>query len=383
MKRYDLWKLSFLNVLTTPMRSLLTVLGMAIGIGAILAVLTLSDAGQIQVQSEMMRLGIDKVWLTAQGDRPLTHGDAALLSQTLGTPVTEQVYCPLVFHREGREAAGVLVGCGKEYLQLMDSQLLSGRELWPLEWEAGSRCVLLGEKLARELGLFAPDKPENGKISIGGALFQAAGVVRQKNELSQVDPTRAVFMPISVFCEWMGSTVHELTISVPPDTMPQAVAAMAVDAMQRKEGKEVQAITMQVQIEAANRVMGIFINVLKWVAAVCILVGGIGVMNILLVSVRERRREIGIMKSLGATSGQIRRLFLLEAMLYALVGGALGVLVGFGLVKIAGNAIELQAAVQGKDIGVVVLAAMAVGLFFGVAPASRASRMTPVDALRE
>ena len=383
MKRYDLWKLSFLNVLTTPMRSLLTVLGMAIGIGAILAVLTLGDAGKVQVQSEMMRLGIDKVWLTAQGDRPLSHGDAEMLSQALGTTVTEQVYYPLVFHYEGQEASGVLVGCTKEYLELMDSRVVAGRALWPLEWKGGSRSVLLGEALARELGLYAPSDLSKAKLSIGGALFLAAGVLRQSNELSQVDPARAVFMPIAVFCEWMGSTVHELTVSVPPGAMPQAVAAMAVDAMQRKEGKEVQAITMQVQIEAANGVMDIFIGVLKWVAVVCILVGGIGVMNILLVSVRERRREIGIMKSLGATSGQIRRLFLLEALLYAVVGGVLGILVGLGLVQIAGNAIGLQAAVQGKDVGVVVLAAVAVGLFFGVVPASRASGMAPVDALRE
>ncbi len=383
MNRYDLWKLSVLNIVTTPMRSLLTVLGMAIGIGAILAVLTLGDAGKVQVENEMMRLGIDKVWVTADGDSRLAHGDAELLMKALGTAVTEQVYCPLDFQFQSARAKGVLVGCSKNYLQLMDTEVLYGRNLWPMEWERGSRSVLLGSKLARELGMTGDESLGRGKLSMGGMLFSVAGVVRQSNELSQVDPSLAVFLPVEVFCELMGSTVHELTISVPKDTMPQAVGVMAVDALKRQGGKEAQAVTMHVQIEAANSVMDVFIDVLKWVAAICIGVGGIGVMNILLVSVRERRREIGIMKSLGATAGQVRGLFLLEALLYAVAGGVLGVLAGIGIIQIASRAIGLQAVAQGADVVTVVAAAIGVGLFFGVAPASRAAGMAPVDALRE
>ena len=140
---------------------------------------------------------------------------------------------------------------------------------------------------------------------------------------------------------------------------------------------------MQVQIEAANSVMSIFVDVLKWVAAICILVGGIGVMNILLVSVRERRREIGIMKSLGTTEGQICLLFLLEALVYALVGGCMGLVIGIGLIETAGRSIGLTPVIRLGDCATVFLAALAVGLFFGVSPASRASRMKPVDALRD
>lgn len=383
MKPRDLWKLSIQNVLTTPMRSLLTVLGMAIGIGAILAVLTLGDAGKVQVQNEMMRLGTDKVWLTAGSGTHLEHGDAALLSRELATSVTEQVYYPLSVHYDRSEATAVLVGCGKEYMQLMDSAVLFGRDLWPLEWKKGSRSVLIGEKVAAQLGLSRSSNLEKSKLSVGGMLFTVAGVVRQSNELSQVDSTLAVYVPIDVFCELMGSTVHELTVSVPSDTKPQAMAALAVDVFKRQREKDVEAVTMQVQIEAANSVVAIFVDVLKWVAMICILVGGIGVMNILLVSVRERRREIGIMKSLGATSAQIRGMFLSEALMYAVVGGVFGILVGVGLISIASKAIGLSPIIRMQDVFMVVLAAVAVGLFFGVAPASRASHMTPVDALRE
>ena len=383
MKSRDLWKLSMLNVVTTPMRSLLTVLGMAIGIGAILAVLTLGDAGKVEVENEMMRLGIDKVWLTAENGFRLEHGDADMLARTLGTSVTEQVYCPMEMLFEQRRVQSVLVGCSREYLQLMDTTVLWGRNLWPLEWEKDGRSVLIGEEIASRFGIDGGADLNKGKLSLGGMLFTVAGVIRQSNELSQVDSTMAVYAPINVYCAMMGSTVHELTVSVPKNSKPQAMAVMAVDVFKRQENRNVQAVTMQVQIEAAGSVVTIFVDVLGWVAMICILVGGIGVMNILLVSVRERRREIGIMKSLGATAGQVRGMFLTEALMYAVAGGALGVVTGIGLIGIAGRAIGLDPVIRAGDVFAVVLAAIAVGLFFGVVPASRASRMTPVDALRE
>ena len=181
----------------------------------------------------------------------------------------------------------------------------------------------------------------------------------------------------------MGQSVHEIILSVPEGIAPQAAAAMAQDVMRLKRDMSVEAVTMQVQIEAANSVMSIFVDVLKWVAAICILVGGIGVMNILLVSVRERRREIGIMKSLGTTGGQICLLFLLEALVYALVGGCMGLVIGIGLIETAGRSIGLSPVIRLGDWRGGLSGCAGGRLFFGVSPASRASRMKPVDALRD
>lgn len=378
MKRYDFWKLSLLNIFAAPARSVLTVLGMAIGIGAILAVITLGDAGRAQVKSEMTRLGIDRVWLTAAEGETLRHGDAQLLASALDATATEQVYAPATARAGRREESCVLVGCSREYMDLMGTGVLEGRDLYAAEWQPGARSVLLGAALAEKLGV------EPGElISVSGVPLWVRGIIAQGNELSQVDASGAVFLPIAVFCEWMGQGVHEIILSVPEGVTPQAVAAMAQDVMRVKRDMSVEAVTMQVQIEAANSVMSIFVDVLKWVAAICILVGGIGVMNILLVSVRERRREIGIMKSLGTTEGQICLLFLLEALVYALVGGCMGLVIGIGLIETAGRSIGLTPVIRLGDCAAVFLAALAVGLFFGVSPASRASRMKPVDALRD
>lgn len=378
MKRYDFWKLSLLNIFAAPARSVLTVLGMAIGIGAILAVITLGDAGRAQVKSEMTRLGIDRVWLTAAEGETLRHGDAQLLASALDATATEQVYAPATARAGRREESCVLVGCSREYMDLMGTGVLEGRDLYAAEWQPGARSVLLGAALAEKLGV------EPGElISVSGVPLWVRGIIAQGNELSQVDASGAVFLPIAVFCKWMGQSVHEIILSVPEGVTPQAVAAMAQDVMRVKRDMSVEAVTMQVQIEAANSVMSIFVDVLKWVAAICILVGGIGVMNILLVSVRERRREIGIMKSLGTTEGQICLLFLLEALVYALVGGCMGLVIGIGLIETAGRSIGLTPIIRLGDCAAVFLAALAVGLFFGVSPASRASRMKPVDALRD
>lgn len=378
MKRYDFWKLSLLNIFAAPARSVLTVLGMAIGIGAILAVITLGDAGRAQVKSEMTRLGIDRVWLTAAEGETLRHGDAQLLASALDATATEQVYAPATARAGRREESCVLVGCSREYMDLMGTGVLEGRDLYAAEWQPGARSVLLGAALAEKLEV------EPGElISVSGVPLWVRGIIAQGNELSQVDASGAVFLPIAVFCEWMGQGVHEIILSVPEGVTPQAVAAMAQDVMRVKRDMSVEAVTMQVQIEAANSVMSIFVDVLKWVAAICILVGGIGVMNILLVSVRERRREIGIMKSLGTTEGQICLLFLLEALVYALVGGCMGLVIGIGLIETAGRSIGLTPVIRLGDCAAVFLAALAVGLFFGVSPASRASRMKPVDALRD
>ena len=133
MKRYDFWKLSLLNIFAAPARSVLTVLGMAIGIGAILAVITLGDAGRAQVKSEMARLGIDRVWLTASEGQTLRHGDAQLLSSALDASATEQVYAPVEARAGRSEESCVLVGCSREYMDMMGTSVLRGRDRYAAE----------------------------------------------------------------------------------------------------------------------------------------------------------------------------------------------------------------------------------------------------------
>ena len=378
MRRMDLWKLSLLNVFAAPLRSMLTVLGMAIGIGAILAVVTLGDAGKTQVRSEMARLGIDKVWITGAQETMLQQGDGNLLAEALQLKAAETVYASAEAVCGEREETAAIVGCEAEYLHMTGVEIVSGRMLYPVEWEADGRGLLLGENAAKALAAAAGDI-----IELFGRPFLVRGIVRGSDAFSRVDPSEAIFVPVKTLYAFIGTTIHEIMLDVPSGMLPQTAAAMASNVLANRRGLNVETMTLQVQMEAADSVIETFVEVLKWVALVCVLVGGIGVMNILLVSVRERRREIGIMKSLGATHRQICTLFLLEAVSYALLGGVLGVGLGHMLISIAGLSIGLAAQAEAADCICVFLAAVMIGVFFGVMPASRAAALTCVDALQE
>ena len=370
--------MSLLNIFASPMRSALTVLGMAIGIGAILAVITLGNAGKTQVHSEMNRLGIDKVWITSAGKEGLQTGDGELLTESFSVQTAEMVYLTADLAAGAIQRSTAVIGCSSAYLDMCGITLCEGRLLYPLEWEADSRSLLLGEKKAREMEVDAGDM-----ISLEGKPFFVRGLVKGSDSFSKADAASVVIVPLKTLEEVMGNAIHEIMIDVPEGITPQTAAAMAQGLMANKRGVEVETLTLQVQMEAAESVIEIFVEVLKWVALICILVGGIGVMNILLVSVRERRREIGIMKSLGTTHRQICTLFLLEALSYALIGGIAGILLGQMLISAAGRSIGLQAQAQIVDGICVLIAALMVGLFFGVVPASKAAALKCVDALQE
>ena len=378
MKWRDQWQLSFRNIFAAPVRSLLTVLGMSIGIGAILAVLTLGTAGRNQVRAEMTRLGIDRVWLTAaRQEEPLMRGDGALLNRELKVAAAEQLTVPVKIAVGDKESETLLVGCDLVCLQMAGSAVTLGKMIPVQEWKQGGNGILLGETLAAELG-----GGPGTLVSAGGMLFRCTGVLRMEDRASGLDWNRAAFVPLETLSDSVGSSLSQITLLTDDRLTPDELARNATRVLKRSRGVEAETLTLQVQSEAAESVIAVFVEVLQWVAFICTLVGGIGVMNILLVSVRERRREIGVMMALGTEPGQVCRLFLMEALIYAAVSGVLGILTGVFLIQAAAGSIGLHPVLMAGDCAAVFACALAVGLLSGVVPASRAARLKPADALR-
>jgi len=378
VKWRDQWQLSFRNIFSAPVRSLLTVLGMSIGIGAILAVLTLGTAGRNQVRAEMTRLGIDRVWLTAaRQEEPLMRGDGALLKRELKVAAAEQLTVPVKIAVGEKESETLLVGCDLVCLQMAGSAVTLGKMIPVQEWKQGGNGILLGETLAAELG-----GGPGTLVSAGGMLFRCAGVLRMEDRASGLDWNRAAFVPLETLSDSVGSSLSQITLLTDDRLTPDELARNATRVLKRSRGVEAETLTLQVQSEAAESVIAVFVEVLQWVAFICTLVGGIGVMNILLVSVRERRREIGVMMALGTEPGQVCRLFLMEALIYAAVSGVLGILTGVFLIQAAAGSIGLHPVLMAGDCAAVFACALAVGLISGVVPASRAARLKPADALR-
>jgi len=378
VKWRDQWQLSFRNIFSAPVRSLLTVLGMSIGIGAILAVLTLGTAGRNQVRAEMTRLGIDRVWLTAaRQEEPLMRGDGALLKRELKVAAAEQLTVPVKIAVGDKESETLLVGCDLVCLQMAGSAVTLGKMIPVQEWKQGGNGILLGETLAAELG-----GGPGTLVSAGGMLFRCAGVLRMEDRASGLDWNRAAFVPLETLSDSVGSSLSQITLLTDDRLTPDELARNATQVLKRSRGVEAETLTLQVQSEAAESVIAVFVEVLQWVAFICTLVGGIGVMNILLVSVRERRREIGVMMALGTEPGQVCRLFLMEALIYAAVSGVLGILTGVFLIQAAAGSIGLHPVLMAGDCAAVFACALAVGLISGVVPASRSARLKPADALR-
>ena len=373
MKVQDAMWLSATNLIKNPMRTLLTILGLGVGIAAILTVITLGAAGEVQVEREIDKLGVDKVWLTAENGSNLTPDSAAAVAAASGAPACAAAYTAGAVMADGEVHVVSVTGYDAGAEKVLQPVLLEGRWFTEREYQQGASVAIVNDALASALG----GSPVGRRISLGVRQVTVVGVAAP----AAAQATGAlVALPLRTLLDtYPDASVSEVTVSVPHGARADEVAAMALASL----GEGFQAATLQTEIDAARSVIRIFVMVLACVAAVCMVTGCIGVINILLVSVRERRREIGLMKAVGGTSGQVAALFLMEAVCYALLGGLLGLALGVGMIALFGRIIGLSASLTVAVALPTLLGAGALGVIFGVAPAMKAAGMQPVDALRQ
>lgn len=377
MKTLDLWKLCLRNLAASGLRTCLTVLGMAIGIGAILAVLALGNAGQEQVTSELKRLGIDQIWLSAAEGSALCYGNGTYLSHMLGLNASEQIYLQSEVRSLHKSEMLSVVGCNADKIKQLCGQRVQGTMPTAMEWTLSRSKAVLGIEAARRL-----EAVPGELIEVGGQLFEVACIVHAGETFCRIDVTNAVFLPLEYLAERNNGVIHEVELSLFQGQNVEQTGERARRLLELTYDQSSIVTTMQLQMEAANSVVSTFVKVLLWIAMICVAVGGVGVMNILLVSIRERRGEIGIMKAMGVENQQICILFLLESIWYAACGGIFGIGLGMVITAVGGISIGLSATVGIGKCSAVWLIALATGIVFGVSPALRAAALQPADALR-
>ena len=387
------------------LRSFLTMLGIIIGVGAVIAMVALGEGAQRSVEAQIQNMGTNV--LTVRPGQAMAMGihfggdaggarlyvdDAIAMRDGSGGLLT---IAPEISSRsqlayQRWNSNNSVIGTWPEYFQIYDHDLEAGRFFNQGEVQGRRRVALLGFKVPESLSTPAPLLV--GKtIQIGGQPFEVIGVLAEKGEAGWSRPDETVFVPISTaMYRLFGGRNRLSSIYAATPTPAQLDQAYAeIDRILRREhrirpGEDADfSIRNSADLLATfNETNQTFGYLLAGIAAVSLLVGGIGIMNIMLVSVTERTREIGVRKAMGATRRAILSQFLFEALVLCVLGGLLGVAAGWGGARLITDIAEWETAVSGSAIAIAVAFSAGIGLFFGIWPAQRAARLDPIDALR-
>ncbi len=393
-------RVAFGSIKANPLRSFLTMLGMVIGVGAVITMVALGTGAKAAVEEQIQRLGTDLLsvypgqsWMhgVARGDRvSVTMDDAEALERD-GYAI-KAVVPELARNQQleyGNRNANVRVmASNPAYLDVQNQHIVAGRMFTEADNAARRRVVALGSAVPEMLG-------GNGsamigqQLSIRGIPFEIIGLVSEKGAQGHNNPDEQVLIPLQTgrFRVFGTDRLRAITVQVmDPDSM--AVAMIGIEGVMRREHGIQPGATNDFQIRdrteylsAQQETTQTFTFLLAGIAAVSLLVGGIGIMNIMLVSVTERTREIGIRKALGAKRRTILMQFLVEAVTLCVVGGTIGVLAGSAAAISLSRFQGWNTMVSANSVLVAFLVSGAIGVFFGLWPARRAARMDPIRAL--
>jgi putative ABC transport system permease protein len=393
-------KLALQAIRRNPLRSFLTMLGIVIGVGAVIALVTIGNGTTAQVTAELSRLGGNLLFVrTGQFGQRAVGMDAkpfnsrdidALRSELSGVravaPVAERTVT-VVYGAQNRRTS--VVGTDNGYLVTQDWTLQSGREYFESELRAGRAACIIGATVHDTL--FGTADPLGRSIRIGNVSCEVIGLLAAKGESGMgMDQDDIVLMPLRAFHRRIAGNTDINTIYVSArDGVDTARLQAELERLLRDRRKitsgqddDFAVRDMRQIVDTMASTTALLTGLLGAVAAVSLLVGGIGVMNIMLVSVTERTREIGIRLAIGALSGQVLLQFLVEAVVLSLFGGVIGVLVGLGLAWLAINALSVPFVVDPTIIVIAFAFSALVGVLFGYVPARRAAHLDPIDALR-
>jgi putative ABC transport system permease protein len=404
MSIYESLRTAATGLTTNKMRAALTMLGIIIGVASVVALLSIGEGVNASITEEIQGLGSNLVAVVA--DQPedatapvyLTTADAEALADPLDAPALTDVVPVMqgqlrITHDE--EAVNVTVnGTTSHYADVRNIELAMGGFLTEADEDDQARVAVLG--WGAWIDLFAEDEyPVGQTISVDGVRFEVIGVVEEQGGFNNEDDV--IFVPLSTaqtrfFPERTLSgerPVAAIYASAASETQVDAATEQITEILRERhdlapdDENDFTIISQQEILEFANQITGIMTVFLGAIAGISLLVGGIGIMNIMLVSVTERTREVGIRKAVGATRRDILLQFLLEAIVLSFVGGLLGIALGIlGANAISNLSPDFVTKVTTETLILAAGVASAVGLMFGVYPAARAANLRPIEALR-
>lgn len=380
-------------VFANRLRSALTTLGVIIGVLAVVLLVAIGQGARVEITQTIEGLGSNLLFVVpGEGDfasgparSKFTDADLAAIAQEIGDEdrVTGYVISGDAVRADGETAFATLLGVTETYLGVVDRTIARGQEFSSSDIVAGRRVAVLGAGLADTL--FPSSDPIGKNISIGGLRFRVLGVMdRVGASAFGPDRDQQVLVPLGAAQRLLGTDRIDTIFVVSRNTAEIERDAAIVDEVlgRRLADEDYSVLTQEEIIGIVGDILELLTFVLAAIAGISLLVGGVGVSNIMLVSVTERTREIGLRKALGARPKDITRQFLLEAIALTGAGGLIGLAAGIGLAEVADRYSPVPAVVTPWSIALALGVSVAVGVFFGVWPARRAGRMDPVEALR-
>lgn len=387
MRLKDYFGMAWHQLIKNRLRTILTIIGIMIGVASMITVISVSNGGQVMINDELLKFGTNRVWFLPndlQGPRKmLDMTDVEMLKSMDGIKdVAPSAYEKAYLSYGSGKIISDVVGTNQELFDMEQMTYLEGKGLTTNDIEYARRVIVLSQQ-AKET-LFGNKKAEGKKVSINGQKFTVIGVEDEDQSIYATFFSGKCYIPLTVFKGLFNNKYFdEISVTATNTNTLNSVINLSSSMLLKRYGDgTLKIINLTQEIANAKNILDIFTIVVGAVAGISLLVGGIGIMNIMLVTVKERTREIGIRKALGAGEHHILGQFLTEALFYAILGGLLGLGAGVFMTKLSGSIIGISSEVSGKAAFLSVLFSASVGIIFGLIPAYKASKLDPVEALR-
>jgi putative ABC transport system permease protein len=399
-------KMAGKTLVANKLRSGLTMLGIIIGNASVIAMVGVGQGAQKYAASQFQSLGTDIIFILPGTDNArrntisppnrLVLADAEAIAAQVPSikEVAPQVNGSELTTYKNQTYRGTLIGTTANYSTLRSADVSRGRFLANDDIKRNARVVTLGSVIARNL--FGQTDPIGQQIRIKGVSFEVIGIMSEKGAFLGTNQDDSVFIPISTMTSRLVGKTSPYGVGVSfinvaaKDSNSVSTAQFQIGNLLRlrhqgldKSGEDTFTIrTQKDALDIVERISGALTILLAATAGISLLVGGIGIMNIMLVSVTERTGEIGLRKAIGASQSSILTQFMIEAVILSLAGGIVGTGLGISGVLLVGAVTPLKAGVSGVAIVLAVGVSGAIGLFFGVFPAKQAAKLDPIVALR-
>ena len=400
-------RLAWESISGNKLRSLLTMLGIIIGVASVIIMIGISAGTEAAIEEQITGLGSNLVFVTQNFSRGgadrfrqgggLVYDDASAIADNVNGVVAVVVEQPST---ETVRAGNIVLdgvaiqGSTSDFPSVRDIEVESGRYFTRQEVDRTQKVAVLGASLAQEL--FGEVTPIGQTVTVDNTKLTVIGVFEDRGLVSGTDFDAQLYTPITVvfqkftpsqFARFRGDRVRGIIVEVEglevvDSTIQQIELLLARRHDVTLDAADFAVTTQQDIIQTQEATTAAFRSLLAWVAGVSLIVGGIGIMNIMLVTVTERTREIGIRQAIGAAPNDIRWQFLTEAVVLSLAGGVIGVLVGVGGSILFGALSDMRTVVVTGSIVLAFTSAAVVGIFFGFYPANQASQLDPIEALR-